>query len=358
MPSTKSWLRSKPLRAIVLSFALLGVIFACSKSSEETIYQSQIFAFGTLVEISLFDIDSQQGDELSADLRNMMEDFHQHWHAWEPGALNTINQSLSQTGHSKIAQEDAELIEQALTLAKRSKGLFHPAIGKLSALWGFHSEETPTTPPSDSDIKEVLSLIPTLDKFNIEGDNISVASGKPIYFDLGGFAKGVIVDRVIETLREQGISNAIINAGGDLRAIGNAGNRPWRIGIRHPRDLGVFASLTIENDEAVFTSGDYERYFEYGGQRYHHILDPRSGYPASGIASVTIVHSDGATADAAATALFIAGIEQWKTVASSMGISHVMIIDVDNNVLITPELAQRMQYETDPLPKTTVVSLP
>lgn len=307
------------------------------------------------MELSLFDVETKQGDALSADIRARMKAFHQHWHAWQPSKLGEINQALSATGRSPIESGDAALIALALSLSKQSQGLFHPALGKLSELWGFHSEDTPIAPPSLTEIQNVMSLIPSAEKFSFDGDHILVNSGKPVSFDLGGFAKGVIVDQSIELLKERNINNAIINTGGDLRAIGSAGARPWKIGIRHPRNQSVFASLTIEGDEAVFTSGDYERYFEHEGKRYHHILDPRTGYPASDIASVTIVHNNGAVADAAATALFIAGIDQWQDIAKNMNIRHVMIIDKNSNVFITPTLAKRITYETSQKPNVTIV---
>ncbi|PCH59571.1 MAG: thiamine biosynthesis protein ApbE [Gammaproteobacteria bacterium] len=351
-------------RSVSFLFALilLSGVVACSSNDDEPIYRNQILAFGTIVEVTLFDIDETEGDRLSKDIREMMEEFHHHWHAWQPGPLTALNNALSQTGYSKISAEDGQLIAQSLTLAKTSEGLFNPILGKLIALWGFQGEETPLSPPSKQNIEEAMTLIPSIDKFTINSDDkgthLSVASGKPIHFDLGGFAKGVIVDRSIEYLRRQGVNNAIINAGGDLRAIGSAGERPWRIGIRHPRDLGVFASITINKDESIFTSGDYERYFEYEGKRYHHIIDPRNGYPADSVASVTVLHHDSATADAAATALFIAGTQQWQRIAKSMGVEHVMLIDKENKVYLTPELAQRMEYEVSPPPVVEIRELP
>ncbi|MBL1293900.1 MAG: FAD:protein FMN transferase [Thiotrichales bacterium] len=348
--------------------ALLALLFicilvtACSKTQDEPIYRNQIFAFGTIVELTLFNTNDETGDRLSSEIRLMMEEFHHHWHAWQNGPLTELNNALSDTKNKakqySVSTEDAKLINQALTLAKASDALFNPTLGKLIALWGFHKDEPNTAPPSAQQIADTLNSLPSLEDISIGNNTISNNGDKPIHFDFGGFAKGVIIDRTIRFLRQSGVENAIVNAGGDLRAIGSAGNRPWRIGIRHPRDLGVFASLTIDNDEAVFTSGDYERYFEHNGQRYHHIIDPRSGYPANTIASVTVVHNDGATADAAATALFIAGKQHWPRIAKSMGIEHVMIIDKENKVEITAKLAQRMEYEVTPPPNIEIRHLP
>ena len=107
----------------------------------------------------------------------------------------------------------------------------------------------------------------------------------------------------------------------------------------------------------MFTSGNYERYFEYNGIRYHHILDPRTGYPARGSLSVTVVNNDAATADAAATALFVAGPEGWREVARNMGIKEVMLIDENMTVYMTPAMAARVQFTVEPKPKTVVTPL-
>jgi thiamine biosynthesis lipoprotein len=155
-----------------------------------------------------------------------------------------------------------------------------------------------------------------------------------VTIDLGGFAKGVAVDRAIALLHERGVDNAIVNAGGDLRAIGRRGDRPWKIGVRAPRGGGILAAIEISGDESVFTSGDYERFFDFQGRRFHHILDPRTGYPTLGLVSVTVVHDDAATADAACTALMVAGPERWPAVAKALGIRHVMVVDADGRVHI------------------------
>jgi FAD:protein FMN transferase len=154
------------------------------------------------------------------------------------------------------------------------------------------------------------------------------------------------VDRGIALLRAHGIEHAIVNAGGDLRAIGRRGERPWRIGIRAPRDSRVLAAIEVRDDEAVFTSGDYERYFEYQGRRYHHILDPRSGYPTEGITSVTILHANAGLADAAATALLVAGPADWPAMAAALGVRSVMVVLADGAIELT-ELMEPRTWFTD-----------
>jgi thiamine biosynthesis lipoprotein len=141
-----------------------------------------------------------------------------------------------------------------------------------------------------------------------------------------------------------GIKNAIINAGGDLRAIGlRETGEPWKIAIRHPDGESIIGSLEISGDASVFTSGGYERNFTWEGKRYHHIIDPRTGYPAVGTASVTVIHDDSTTADAAATALFVAGPGEWHRIARKMGIRFVLLITENGELQMNPAMRARLK---------------
>ena len=141
----------------------------------------------------------------------------------------------------------------------------------------------------------------------------------------------------------------MINAGGDIKVIGKHGDRPWHIGIRHPRKKdSVLAGIDLLPNESIFTSGDYERYFIYKGVRYHHIIDPRTGYPATKSMSVTVIHPNAALADAAATALFVAGPEEWHEIAQSMGIKYVLLVDAKGNVHMNPAMQKRISFIEKP----------
>jgi thiamine biosynthesis lipoprotein len=250
-----------------------------------------------------------------------------------------------------VALSIMPLIKRAKVLSQQSQGKFNPAIGELIRLWGFASDDPPKgPPPKPEQIDALVEKNPGMDDIVLEG--IRIHSTNPaVRLDFGAFAKGYGVDVAIEHLREMGIKNAVVNAGGDLRAIGRHGERPWRIGIRNPRDPGILASVDVEGDESVFTSGDYERFFEYEGVRYYHIIDPQTGYPARGAVSVTVFHRNAAQADAAATALFVAGPEEWYDIAKSMGVKGVMLIDTRGTVHMTPNLESRIYFDVDPVPQ-------
>ena len=165
-----------------------------------------------------------------------------------------------------------------------------------------------------------------------------------VSLNFGAFAKGYAIALQIEGLKKLGIDNAVINAGGDLSVIGKHGERPWNIGIRHPRLDQILASIEVKDGESVFTSGDYERSYRYQGRRYHHILDPDTGYPTKDAQSVTVLHNDAGLADAAATAIFVAGSEHWQTTAKNMGTRLVLLVDANGDIHLTAAMQARIKF--------------
>lgn len=340
-------------------FALLPILLtllltACHKA-EPPLLERRFIALGTIVDITLYGVTAEQADPVLAAVEREFHDMHREYHAWEPGPLTELNAALAQGKTVPIDHEMAALLQQARHLNQTSQGLFEPAVGGLSELWGFHSNTLPDSVPDAAAIEDWLQKRPHMTDLVIE-NGLAHSTNPRLQIDLGAFAKGVAVDRAIARLREAGFDNAIVNAGGDLRAIG-ARERPWRIGIRHPRAPGVLASIQTHGDESIFTSGDYERYFEVDGKRYHHIIDPRTGYPARATTSLTVIYREAAVADAAATALFVAG-DDWPRIAADMGISEVMRVRPDGVVEMTPAMAGRIRFETEDKPKVVLRDLP
>jgi FAD:protein FMN transferase len=344
------------IRAALLPLLSLALLLgACGRAE---IHTERVLAFGTLVEISIYTEDAALARKGVAAVREDLDRMHGDWHPWEPGALGRTNELLASDTEFSVDPSVLPLLVQAQALEQRSDGLFNPAIGELIALWGFHGDERPDAPPPpEADIRRWLDGAPSMADIEIHGDRAR-AIRPGLRVDLGGFAKGYGVDRAMERLMEMGVRNAIINAGGDLRAIGRPGNRPWRIGIRHPDGERMMASLELQGDESVYTSGDYERYFTYQDMRYHHILDPRSGRPAAGARSVTVLHDNGAEADAASTALFVAGPERFAEIAARMGIGKAMLVDAEGAVHMTPEMAGRVRFEIEPPPPVRITEPP
>jgi len=315
------------------------LLAACARAAGPV--QRSFFAMGTLVEVTLYDVPQERAERLLDDIEADFQRMHHEWHAWEEGPLVHVNRAIAQGRSVEIPAVIAPLLPPAIRLSEASNHLFNPAIGRLIALWGFQSDEPARQPPDPADIERLVRANPRMTDLVIEDGRLR-SRNPMVQLDFGGFAKGWAIDRVIEKLRAAGVENAIVNAGGDLRAIGRHGNRPWRVGVRHPRRKdALLAVLEVQGDESVFTSGDYERYFEYQGRRYHHIIDPRTGWPAEGAASVTLIHREAATADAAATALLIAHEDEWREIARRMGIDQVLRVEQDGRIVMTPAMARR-----------------
>jgi len=329
--------------AVRLCYVVLLVLSLTGCKPQEPAYTTRFMAFGTRIDLTVIGVDRATFDWVSSTIQEDFASMHNAWHAWDPGPLGRVNQLLASGEEFSVPPSVYPLIQKAQVLAARSGHLFNPAIGRLIDAWGFHTADPQQYRLPDPDlIARLVAANPRMSDLTLEG--IRLRTNNPaVKLDFGAFGKGYGLDLVIEHLRELGVHNAIINAGGDLRAIGSRDGHPWRIPIRRPSGSGVFATIRVTGDESVFTSGSYERNFVFEGKIYHHILDPRTGYPAAGVRSVTVAHREAITADAAATALFIAGPEQWPEVAQAMGIAYVLLVDSDGVLHMSPAMQKRVE---------------
>lgn len=338
-------------RALAATLAL-AALAACQRGAE--VREFTFHAFGTLVELQVVGADAGLAERARAHAAARLDRWHADWHAWQPGPLTRLNRDLAEQGRAALPDELAGVLPRARELSQASGGLADPGIGALVALWGFHADEPPAGPPPDEHrIRALLQSAPGIG--DLEIDNGRARSANPaLQLDLGAFAKGIALARLDAELVQLGLDDFLLNAGGDLVAAGQRGERPWRVGIRRPRDGGVLASVEPRDGEAVFTSGDYERYFLWDGARFHHIIDPRTGFPARGVHSVTVIHPDAGLADAAATALFVAGPEDWPDTAGRMGVTLVMLVDDKGTVHLTPAMRERLKLEAEPQPDVRI----
>jgi len=342
-------------RTLLPLLALLLLIGGCNRT--EPVFNSRFLAFGTVNDVSIVGVTHQQAEAAVAALEEDFAAMHKAWHAWDPGPLGRTNRLLAEGIRFAAPPSVLGLIKRSKELAARSDDLFNPAIGHLIGLWGFHRDQLECDGlPDEAEIERLVKANPTM--ADIEIDGIFVHSRNPaVKLDLGAIGKGYGIDLAIEHLRELGIENAIVNSGGDLRAIGSRGGHPWRIAIRSPSGSGTLGFVNIAGDESVFTSGDYERYCLWRGRRYHHIIDPRTGHPAQGTRSVTVIHDNATEADAAATALFVAGPQAWHRIARQMGIRYVLLVDSENVIHMNPAMARRVQL-LEPRKQTIRLSPP
>ncbi len=223
------------------------------------------------------------------------------------------------------------VLDASVKASGLTRGAFDPTWAALGDVWDDKAPDP--APPSKEEVEEKLALV------GVRGLEMDAASRTVrlaragMRIGLGGSAKGFALDKMAEALRSRSLEDFICYAGGDLVVSGRPGDRPWKLGIQHPRDpAALLASYPVARPMAVVTSGDYERFFMHRGTRYHHILDPRTGYPAQGTLSVTVMAPRGLEADALSTGLFVLGAgEAFRILAGLEGVQAV-IVDQDGKV--------------------------
>lgn len=337
-------------RLFILLISVTLFATACQKKVTE--HHDNFLIFGTVVNVTLLDINEKKAAEIFRLIRDDFKIMHRAWHVWEPGPLMRTNQLLKTTIEFSVAPSVIELFHVAKKLSIKSQNLFNPAIGELIALWGFHSHQQPTISPKKNEILRLVKQQPTMQNITVKGFRIK-SNNAAVKLDFGGVAKGFAIERVLKMLKQKGIKNALIDTGGDLKVIGRHGERAWKVAIRDPRDTqenSIVASIELKDNEAAFTSGNYERYLKNknnNDKHLHHIIDPRTGYPAIGTQSVTVLHNDASTADAAATAIFIAGPTQWFKIAKAMDVKNVLLIDDEGKIHISSSMFKRVKFKSN-----------
>ena len=273
------------------------------------------------------------------------------------GESQTQTRAYYLAGRCTVACQSAAWLREAQALSAAGDGLFDPGIGRLIALWGFQNDEYPAQLPDPAALAAWRATPAGIADLRLDERRVSSRSPQ-VAIDFGGYLKGVALDRAAAILRAHGVGNALINIGGNVMALGRKNGEPWRVGIQHPRQPGALATLELADGEAVGTSGDYQRYFEVGGQRYSHLIDPRSGKPAQHTRALTVLIPGGAQAgmrsDALSKPLFIAGAS-WPALAERLGVTHVLRVDADGRLEISAALNARLKFVATPEPAPRIV---
>jgi thiamine biosynthesis lipoprotein len=334
------------MRFIKFFFIVVTLSFlqSCSQTS---LYQSKHYVFGTIVDISIYGESDKKAEEATQAILNEFTRLHNSLHAWKKSDLTHLNESIAQNKPYKNASAELiEIINEAKVLENASNHLFNPAIGELIDYWGFHQDEFNPIHPDPSKIKTLVERNPSLDQVRIAGSTIS-STNAHVKIDLGGYAKGYALDQASKILHDHHIKNALINIGGNIIAIGQHGNKPWRVGIQDPRGSQAIAKLDLLDGWAIGTSGDYQRYFIIDGVRYCHLIDPFTGFPVQGIYSVTVLiepaQNAGALSDVLSKPLFIGKKEDRRVIAQKLNIRHYLIIE-DNVISLTQTMADKIQF--------------
>ena len=328
----------------LLAALLLWAHAALAGAAQTHHTQGQVF--GTTVELSIYGGSAAQAALLGARVMTEFERLHHKFHAWQPSALTDLNDAIARGEPYQADAEMVALLKGAAALAARADNTFNPAIGHLVRLWGFQSSAITPHAPAAAEVQRWVDANPRMSDLVFEGTRIT-SRNRAVMLDLGGYAKGYALDRAARILRGAHVQAALVNVGGNILAIGQPGKRAWRVGIQDPRGDGLVARVALHDNEAIGTSGDYQRYFMKDGKRHGHIIDPRTGQSVDLVASVTIITGGGRDAgtrsDGYTKPLFVAGPAQWQPMAARLGLREVLLVDAGRNVFITPALRARMQ---------------
>lgn len=322
--------------------ALLFLTGCSAESSPEPV-QGTFFAMDTMMDFTIYGESGliDQSESLIASLESLVS-------VTDTGSeLYAINQ----TGSGTLTGKASSLMEQALEICRRTGGALDISVYPIVRAWGFTtgSYQVP-------DEETIQSLLPLVDYTQIQYDAATgvVTLPEGMEIDLGSVAKGYAGQLAAQMLREHGVQSALLNLGGNVQTVGTKPDgSPWQIGIKDPQGEDAMMVLSVE-DQAVVTSGGYERYFEQDGQTYWHIMDPSTGHPAdSGLLSVTIVGKQGIICDGLSTSLFVMGLEKAADLWAQSCDFEAVFVTASGEVYITEGLQDRFalteQYADTPV---------
>lgn len=307
---------------LLLALVIVGMRFlgrasdtATGGGEEAVTHVFDSFTMGTILTVKVRSADGSFAEKAAELVFDEIARINSIFDPGDPGSeISRLSASRGSTEAGPLSRDMSLVLSTALRIRDLSGGLFDPAVGDLVDLWGFNDQRTRARLPDSLDIQALLDSIVWSAGIVLTDQGRAVRLGGQVgRLELGGIAKGYAVDRAVTVLRATGVRDALVNLGGEIGALGVGSNgKSWRVGVQHPREISSHIGV-LELTDGVFvaTSGDYENYFFAGGRRYHHILNPETGYPASeGVVSTTVVGSNCLEADALATTLVLLGPER------------------------------------------------
>jgi thiamine biosynthesis lipoprotein len=318
-------MKSKWRKLLVLTSAFLASVTA----NAEWVSRIEDGIMGTRIVVELWAADKAAGDKAIDAVVAEMQRIDRGMSTYKPDSeVSRVNAEAAK-GPVKISDELFELLGTSLEYSRITGGAFDITYASVGFMYDFRAHQKPSDQQIDSALPAVNYRHIVLDE-----KTRTVRFTQPgVRIDLGGIGKGHAVDRGIAILKEMGIAHALVTAGGDSRILGDRFGKPWIIGIRHPDDKSKVIAKIPLSDTAISTSGDYERYFDEGGQRYHHILDPRTGRSASKVRSATILADTATRTDGLSKTAFVLGPDEAMKLYNRLGNVDAILVTLEGKVL-------------------------
>lgn len=335
----------KKLCGLLIACGLLltagcGQTFGTASSKELPSAMMDVFAMDTYMTVTAYGTKAEAAVTAAIDEIQRLDELLTA--TGETGETYQVNQN----GGGSSSEDGMYLLERSLELYQNTEGAFNVAIFPVMKAWGFVDDVFAV--PEAEQLQEALALAVPEEIQIASGDAVITFLKEGMAIDFGGIAKGYTSVRVTEILKDYGIASAVINLGGNVQVLGTkTDGSAWRVGVIDPADPDNTIGVLETADKAVITSGGYERYFEQDGIRYHHIIDPATGYPTeNGLASVTIVSADGVLADGLSTSLFVMGQEKgtqyWREHSDQF---DVIFVTDGGEIFVTEGLADAFTSE-------------
>ncbi len=318
---------------------LIGGISYIKYQEEQKSCTKQLFAMDTFMSFTAYGKNCEKAVDAAIDEVERLDAL------LSTGKETSEVSRINAAGGGEVSEDTAVILQEAMEVYQRTEGLFDVSIYPLMELWGFPSQEYHV--PTREELLEVLSLVDA-SKIAFDGTYIKLLEGQRI--DFGGIAKGYTSARVMDVFQEYGIHSGMVTLGGNVQVLNKKlDGSKWQVAIRDPEHEGkILGVLGVEN-QAVITSGGYERYFEEDGETYIHILNPRTGYPADkDLISVTVISEDGMLADALSTSLYLMGREEAVSYWERYGEEFEMILVTEKGeILVTEGICEEFETEEE-----------
>lgn len=334
-------LNSSPaIRLCAVSCALLVAGCSGCRNIEQSTKKAEFFSMDTVVTLQASGRQAQKAlTEIENSTQQLEQLFSKTLEVSELFRLNHAQDTLS----VPLSDDTLAIIGRALDISQETDGAFDISLSKLTDLWDIGAEN-----PEIPDIGEIADALAQTGyrKISVQDGGVLLSGGCNL--DLGGIAKGYATDRAKEILEKNGVENALLSFGGNVYAKGTNNGDPWKVGIGNPEKTTKILGYIETSGKAVVTSGDYQRYFEKNGVRYHHIIDPVTGSPAqSGLRSVTIISDDATLADGYSTALFVMGLPKAYEFASAHPEMEAIFVTDEKQVICTKGIQAQFTFRGD-----------
>ncbi len=345
-------MNTKSVMGILVVVSALSLLVNCGKTV--SVHMDRVKLLGTFAQIS---IAGMPADEAETAIRAAETDLQAlediGFTFSDDNELQQLNRALAEGKTFEVSPAMLELLGNARALSKESGGLFNPAAGELTALWEFRCESIDCQKVAYPD--EVRRLMqeqqarvidghPGMDDLVVRGNRVSTRN-RLVRLEFGDIIRGLALDHTIFHLQQAGVHNALIDIGGSVHTVGSRGDHAWWIGIPDASGERTVGSIETDSNESVVTVRALDRSYGKEGFVYRHVVDPRTGMPVEDIKSVTIVHRSAARANAAAAAIMIAGLEDWKSVADGMDVQQILIINAEGAIYTSPAIDHRIQWK-------------